>query len=83
MKRQRVVAIYRQYKKPCDAYFLRTPIAPLGTHDRLSGKLSLLPARANNRPKVSAAFMNVSGNTIALLKMPIPQFFIYENSRPS
>ena len=61
MKRQGVVAIYRQYKKPCDAYFLRTPIAPLGTHERLSGKLSLLSARANNRPKTHTAFMPVSG----------------------
>ena len=57
MKRQRVVAIYRQYKKPFDAYFLRAPIAPLETHDRLSGKLSLLSARANNRPKTHTAFM--------------------------
>ena len=61
MKRQGVVAIYRQYKKPFDAYFLRTPIAPLGTHDRLSGKLSLLSARANNRLKAYTAFMPVSG----------------------
>jgi len=61
MKRQRVVAIYRQYKKPFDAYFLRAPIVPLGTHERLSGKLSLLSARANNHPKAYTAFMPVSG----------------------
>ena len=41
MKRQGVVAVYRQYKKPFDTYFLRAPINPLGTHDRLSGKLIL------------------------------------------
>ncbi len=70
MKRQRVVAIYRQYKKPFDAYFLRAPIAPLETHDRLSGKLSLLSARANNRPKTYTAFMPVSG-----VQMEKPQIY--------
>lgn|GEM_PF-3772547 len=68
MKRQRFVAIYRQYKKPFDAYFLRAPINPLETHDQLSGKLSLLSARVNNRPKAYTAFMPVSGALLRYLK---------------
>ena len=79
MKRQRVVAIYRQYKKPFDAYFLRDPIAHGKVRKRLGGKLPLLSSRVNNRPKAHGFYTRI-GSTIALLKMPIPRFSIYESS---